>query len=173
MTTEGEGMIGRYGQGMTGRYGDCHSTPRVFDCRLRNYEAGGAGVGDGGAGVMADGASPGFRIRPAGVRSASIGVVSGVGRAASGAGAAWVCRSLPVALDPQPAAARPAAARTNAAARRDRTRAALFTFAPRADQILSIRRPDYARVWPFARGCKNSNLRSERGTFVESGWYGT
>ena len=93
------------------------------DCRLSTvdsrYEAGFAGspaVGGEGTGVTADGASAGFKIRPAGVRSASIGVVSGVGRAASGACAACACRLSPAALEPQPAAAKPVAASNNAAA---------------------------------------------------------
>ncbi len=84
--------------------------------------AGSAGVEGEGTGVMAAGVSTSFRTSPAGVRSGSIGVVSGVGGAGSVACGAFARRPWPAAFEPQPVNARQAAASRRAVGSKSRLR---------------------------------------------------
>ena len=83
--------------------------PLAFSRPLGSHEPAlpGAAAGEGeGEGVTAEGASLLFKTSPAGVRSASTGVLSGVGGAGGAGSAAWACAPRSFALEPQPATKR-------------------------------------------------------------------
>jgi hypothetical protein len=81
----------------------------------------GSAAGEG-EGVTAAGVSASFRTSPAGVRSGTIGVVSGVGGAGSVACVACARRPWPAVFEPQPVNARQAAASRRAAGSKSRFR---------------------------------------------------
>ncbi len=162
--TDSFGMILRTGR----RRSAGNRGPRRFSIRRgfglhEGFDGSTAGEGVG-AGMTAAGVSSSFRTRPAGVRSASIGVVSGVGGAGSTACAACARRPWPAAFEPQPAAERQIAASRRAVRagnligregftisfkplfNRRSLRSLLFR-EESPDRFCHSRSLDYARVW--------------------------